>query len=331
MEIGNFDLTYNFVQKYYLFFVFVFALIFDLFFGEPHRFFHPVVIIGKAVEKLDSLIKRGNKFFEFFGGFLLLVLGICIYLLPYLLIKKALNFFHNSNQIFFFVLVFAFDIFFLKSTFAIKSLKDHAFDVFSALSSNDLVLARKNVGKMVSRDVSNLEKPHIISASVESVAENLVDSIIAPLFFFSVGGIELAIVYRVVNTLDAMVGYKNEKYRFVGFISAKFDDILSFIPARISFAFILIAAFILRKNIKDIIKTFLRFRRATQSPNSYIPITAFSGALKIKLEKINYYSIGDFELPKSENKIKEAIQLMLTSALLFSIFFVIPSKLLLFH
>jgi adenosylcobinamide-phosphate synthase len=177
--------------------------------------------------------------------------------------------------------------------------------------------------------VSNLEKPHIISASVESVAENLVDSIIAPLFFFSVGGIEFAIVYRVVNTLDAMVGYKNEKYRFVGFISAKFDDILSFIPARLSFVFILAAAFILQKNVKDVVKTFLKFRRATQSPNSYVPITAFSGALKIKLEKINYYSIGDFELPKSENKIKEAVYLMLTSALLFSILFVIPSKLLL--
>jgi adenosylcobinamide-phosphate synthase len=318
MEIGNF--------KNYCIFVFIFSLIFDLVFGEPHRILHPVVITGKAVGKLDSLIKRGNKFWEFLGGFLLLIFGLSVYLLPYITLKKILYFFYMrlENEIFF-VLSFILDVFFLKSTFAIRSLKDHALDVFSALLSDDLALARKNVGKMVSRNVSNLEKPHVISACIESVSENLVDSVIAPLFFFSLGGIELAIVYRVVNTLDAMFGYKNEKYRFVGFIPAKLDDVLTFIPARLSFIFILFAAIILRKDAKEVIRTFVRFRKSTQSPNSYIPIAAFSGALEIKLEKINYYSIGDFELPNSEKKIEEAVQLMMLSSLLFSFIFVLPS------
>jgi len=331
MEIGNFinEICCNNFINYWVF-VLTFSLIFDLVFGEPHRILHPVVITGKVVAKVDSLIKRGNKFLEFFWGFLLLILGLSVYLLPYVALKKILNFFYMrlENEIFF-VLSFVLDVFFLKSIFAIRSLKDHAFDVFSALLSDDLALARKNVGKMVSRNVSNLEKPHIISATVESVAENLVDSIIAPLFFFSLGGIELAIVYRVVNTLDAMFGYKNERYRFIGFIPAKFDDILNFIPARLSFIFILLSSIILSKSPKEVLKTFLKFRKVTQSPNSYVPMTAFSGALKIKLEKINYYSIGDFNLPQSEEKIREAAQLMLTSSALFLIFFVIPARIIL--
>ncbi len=321
-EIGNFTIG-NFINYYV--FVFIFSLIFDLVFGEPHRILHPVVITGKAVGKVDSLIKRGNKFLEFFGGFLLLIFGLSIYLLPYLVLKKIAYYFYMKleNEIFF-VLSFVLDVFFLKSTFAIRSLKDHALDVFSALLSDDLALARKKVGKMVSRNVSSLEKPHVISACIESVAENLVDSVIAPLFFFSLGGIELAIVYRVVNTLDAMFGYKNEKYRFVGFIPAKLDDILNFIPARLSFIFILFSAVILRKDAREVIRTFMKFRKATQSPNSYVPIAAFSGALKVKLEKINYYSIGDFDLPNNEKKIKEAVQIMLFSSSLFSFIFVLP-------
>jgi len=121
-----------------------------------------------------------------------------------------------------------------------------------------------------------------------------------------------------------MVGYKNQKY--IGFIHVKLDDIFNFTPAKLSFVFILIACSILKKDLYETIRTFLKFRRATQSSNPYVLMTAFSGALKIKLEKINYYSIGDFNLPQSEEKIREAVRLMLTSSALFLIFFVIPAS-----
>lgn len=314
-------------------FVFLGALTFDILFGEPPLKTHPVYITGKILEKIEKIATdkknmrqkgedMGKKIFELLFGATLIVAGILIYISLYLVSKKIAQKIWESSGIKVFEIFV--DIFFLKSTFAIKSLKDHAQDVLNSLKKNDIKKARENTSKIVSRNTKELEKPHIISATIESVSENLVDSIIAPLFFFSLAGIKGAIIYRVINTLDAMVGYKNEKYKYIGFIPAKIDDILNFIPARISAIIIIFSAILKKYDWKSGVENLRKFKKATQSPNSWIPITLFSGILKIKLEKIGYYSIGEFELPQSEEKIEEAIKLMITSALVFISIFILP-------
>jgi adenosylcobinamide-phosphate synthase len=319
-------------------FVFLGALTFDILLGEPHIKIHPVYITGKILEKIEKIAtdkknmrqKREdswNKIFEVIFGAFLIVAGILVYLSLYMVSKKLAQKIGESSGIKAFEIFV--DIFFLKTTFAIKSLKDHAQDVLNSLKKNDIKEARENTSKIVSRNTKELEKPHIISATIESVSENLVDSIIAPLFFFSLAGIKGAIIYRVINTLDAMVGYKNEKYKYIGFIPAKIDDILNFIPARISALVIIFSAILKGYDWKSGAENLKKFKKATPSPNSWIPITLFGGILKIKLEKIGYYSIGEFELPQSEEKIEEAIKLMMTSSLVFVFFFVVPILLLL--
>ncbi|GBD03964.1 Cobalamin biosynthesis protein CobD [bacterium HR19] len=313
-------------------FVFLGALIFDILLGEPHIKIHPVYITGKILEKIEKIAtdkkngqkkeSRIQKTFELLFGAILIAAGILIYLSLYLVSKKIAQKIWELADIKVFEIFV--DIFFLKTTFSIKSLKDHAQDVLNSLKKNDIKKARENTSKIVSRNTKELEKPHIISATIESVSENLVDSVIAPLLFFLLAGIEGAIIYRVINTLDAMVGYKNEKYKYIGFIPAKIDDILNFIPARISALIIIFSAILKKYDWKSGVENLKKFKKSTPSPNSWIPITLFGGILKIKLEKIGYYSIGEFELPQSEEKIEEAIKLMMTSSLVFIFFFIVP-------
>ncbi len=302
--------------------ILILAITIDVIYGEPPRMFHPVVITGKITEKISKKLIpiSKNRSKGIFTGVILIISGLSIYTGIYRLTKHFVSdiFSIFPSEIIKILNIFA-DSFFLKTAFSLRALVEHAEAVRANLSQDKIDIARREVSKIVSRNTQNLEKPHIISAAVESVAENLVDSIIAPLFFFALFGLEGAITYRVINTLDAMVGYKTEDLKFIGFIPAKSDDILNFIPARLSIPFILIATFILRMNTKEAIKTFIKYRRKTESPNSYIPITLFSGALKIKLEKIGNYSIGDFQLPESEEKITEATRLAITTSLVFVI------------
>jgi adenosylcobinamide-phosphate synthase len=201
-------------------------------------------------------------------------------------------------------------VFFLKSTFSLKALRDSALRVKNCLYQDNLDEARNRAQDLVSRPTSHLDRPHLISATIESTSENACDSFVAPLFYFLIGGIPLCMAYRVVNTLDAMFGY-HEEYEYLGKVGAKLDDILNFIPARISALLLVLSALIGRKDARKAGKTMLREHGKTESPNSGWTMSAAAGALRVKLEKEGYYTLGDGDLPLNEGRITEVVALVL--------------------
>ncbi|MCS7213031.1 MAG: cobalamin biosynthesis protein [Candidatus Calescibacterium sp.] len=301
--------------------VLVIALVFDIFFGEPPSVVHPVVITGKAIQCSEKIgEKLSSSFLKILFGFALIIFGSSVFFGLYFVGRKIVS----LADIYIFELIF--DAFFLKTTFALRSLVEHSGSVMRELKKGDIQKARLEVAKIVGRKTEKLQRPHIISASVESVAENTVDSFFSPILFFLLFGIYGSIFYRVINTLDAMVGYKNEKYKYIGLIPAKTDDLLNFIPARISIIFIFLGILFMRLDAKSSISTLLKFKRATPSPNSYVPICMFSGALNVRLEKIGFYSIGDFALPQSEEIIRKSNILAVVSCLIFYLFVIFVEK-----
>jgi len=195
----------------------------------------------------------------------------------------------------------------------------------AGLEKKSLREARIALSEIVGRETKNLETKEIVRATVESVAESTADGIIAPLFYLILGGPVLAIAYKAVNTLDSMVGYKNEKYKDFGRFAAKFDDLANFIPARISAVILPLAAFFCRKNIFMAIQTIKKDRRKHPSPNSGFPEAAVAGALGIQLGGMNYYQgvasqkpfIGSCSTPLKAVHIKESLMICHMGTLLF--------------
>lgn len=170
---------------------------------------------------------------------------------------------------------------------------------------------------LVSRNTSKLSESEIVSATIETLTENITDSVIAPLFYAFIFGVPGAVAYRVINTLDAMVGYKTPENIKIGWFPAKLDDIANYIPARITGILVVFAAAILRLNWKNAYKIMMRDARKPDSPNSGYSMAAAAGALGIKLQKIDYYEIGDDLNPLTPYMIMEAILLSKVTILLF--------------
>ena len=169
------------------------------------------------------------------------------------------------------------------------------------INSKKSLKAQRELKALVSRDTSKMDKPHMVSAVIESISENFVDSILSPLLYYLILGIPGALAYKSVNTLDSMVGYKNQEFIELGWASAKLDDVLNWIPARLSLIFITTASFF-GGSPKNTIVVCIRDRSLTSSPNSGWPIAATSGALGIQLEKQGEYKIGrEFKLPESKD------------------------------
>jgi adenosylcobinamide-phosphate synthase len=209
------------------------------------------------------------------------------------------------------------------TTLATRSLFDESKGVIDALNNGNIVEARKKLSMIVGRDTKNLNEQEIYRAVIETVSENLSDGIVAPMFYLAIGGVPLAMAYKAVNTLDSMVGYKNERYRDIGCFSAKIDDIFNWIPARLTGIIIVLAAFILRLNWKNSWKIMRRDGRNHSSPNSGIPEAAAAGALAIQLGgKIQYFgevsykpTIGDRIKQTDRADVKKAWVIMFASSL----------------
>jgi adenosylcobinamide-phosphate synthase len=169
--------------------------------------------------------------------------------------------------------------------------------VAKALDAGDLPLARKQLSFIVGRDTDGLEEPEIWRGAVETVAENTADGVIAPLFFLMLGGPVLGLAYKAVNTLDSMVGYKNERYLLFGRASARFDDLVNYIPARLSGFFMVLTAPIVGLNAKNSLRIMFRDGRNHASPNSGIPEAAAAGALGVQLGGTNVYFGTAMEKP----------------------------------
>jgi adenosylcobinamide-phosphate synthase len=188
-------------------------------------------------------------------------------------------------------------------TLATRSLYDESKVVLNALNRGNMEEARKNLSMIVGRDTEDLDEKEIYRAVIETISENLSDGIIAPMFYLALGGVPLAMAYKAINTLDSMVGYKNERYADIGWFSAKMDDIWNWIPARLTGLIIVAVSFILRLNWRDSWKIMRRDGRNHPSPNSGISEAAAAGALNIQLGGKSRAARADISEKLSESRL----------------------------
>ena len=256
------------------------AIIMDILIGEPPAAIHPVVWIGKLIKYLKHL-SFGNK--RIFGIFMVIITA-GISLIAGVVVVIASSYISET-----FGLLLA--AYFLKSTFSFRMLLTSARQIKSQFESGSLKNAKKDLKALVSRDTTKLDKSHMTSAVIESISENFVDGIVSPLFFYLILGLPGALVYKAVNTLDSMIGYKNKEFIELGWASARLDDILNWIPARLSLVFIFAGSLFTGSPI-NAVKTCIRDCDQTASPNSGWPMAATAGSLGVKLEKKGDYILG---------------------------------------
>jgi len=301
------------------------GLILDFIFGDPAFLYHPIRIIGNVIHFLDERLRKEYKATKqtqnVAGG--LLVFAVLLF--TFLLFGGIYDI---ANAISFYLGV-AVEIIFCYQIFSAKSLKTESMKVYTALQEKDIEKARKAVSMIVGRDTQSLTEEGIIKAAVETVAENTSDGVIAPLFYMTIGGPVLGFLYKAVNTMDSMVGYKNETYRYFGTAAAKLDDFLNFIPARLSAGCMIISAGICHRDRKEAYRIFLRDRNNHESPNSAQTEAVMAGALHIQLAGDAYYFgelhkklfIGDATRPIEVEDIKKANQLMYATTILSALIF----------
>lgn len=303
----------------------ILGFLIDLLLGDPRWLYHPVRIIGNGISLLEKILRRmfpktpgGEKTAGFF-----LVLFICIGSggVPFLLLYLA---YHIHT-----VLGIALETFMCYQMLAVKSLKAESMRVYEALKKPDLPGARTAVSMIVGRDTRSLSAAGVTKAAVETIAENTSDGIIAPLFYMAIGGPALMFLYKGINTMDSMVGYKNEKYLHFGRYAAKLDDIANYIPARISAWLMILASLFAGFDWKNAKKIFLRDRYNHASPNSAQTEAVMAGALDIQLAGNAFYfgklyekpTIGDAVREVETEDIKRANRLLYASAALGTLFF----------
>ena len=201
---------------------------------------------------------------------------------------------------------------------------DEARKVWHTLQHSSIEQARKQLSMIVGRDTTQLSKSQISKATVETVAENASDGVIAPLFYLFLGGPALAMAYKAINTLDSMVGYQNEKYRSIGYVSAKMDDVANYIPARLTWVFMVVASFFLRLSWKNAWRIGWRDRKQHKSPNCAFPEGAVAGALGLQLGGTHVYFGEVVEKPHIGDKIREitADDIMVSNKILYMTSFV---------
>jgi len=291
----------------------------DIAMGDPQGFPHPIRLIGKLIEKVEQKLRKKceSSSDERKAGAILwfTVVGLS-YVIPYLLLFLA-----SKINIIFSIIIESVMCYYILAT---KSLKDESMKVYTALENNNINEARRFLSYIVGRDTQLLNDSSIAKAAVETVAENTSDGVIAPLLFILLGGAPLGFMYKAINTLDSMVGYKNEKYINMGRFSAIADDVANYIPSRCAAYLMITASFIIKMDYKNAYKIFKRDRYNHKSPNSAQTESVCAGALNIMLGGDNYYggilvskpTIGD-DIRKVETEdIKRANKLMYATSLL---------------
>lgn len=282
--------------------VLILAVLIDIIIGEPPAFLHPVVWMGKLI---SLFVVNAPSNHRKFYGFLMVFFCAGISILAGMLLV-----FLGNGTIGLIVAAF-----FLKSTFSFRMLLLSALGIKKDLEKGDLEKVRIDLRTFVGRDTSKLNEHQSASAVIESVAESFVDGILSPLFYFLLFGLPGALCYRMINTLDSMVGYKKEPFAALGFAAARLDDLVNFVPARLSLMFIFIASFFTGKPL-DAVKTCISDHNKTASPNSGWSMAAVSGALNVRLEKVGYHVLGNgYGEPEAE-KITKAVIIVSISAFL---------------
>ena len=299
----------------------LFALAIDLAFGDPKNKFHPTAWVGMLIAKLVPLAKNQNQTKEKIGGVLI---AVCTISLVIVLIFSYESIMKDTSNIILTTVTILISSLLLKTTIAIKGLEKHGKLVMESLSRNNLEEARSRLSMLVKRNTKDLDRNHIISATLESTSENIVDGITGPLFYFGFFGLLGAFVYRTINTIDSMIGYKTTLLRNVGWFGANCDKILNYLPARITGLVMILAAILVKADWKNSLVTMRRDGKNTESPNAGYPMAAMAGALGTRFEKIDHYTLGNGTIELNENHFKSALQLMKITCILFCILITIP-------
>jgi len=292
-----------------------FALLLDFLIGDPKTKYHPTAWIGKLIAVLVPFTRNNSPKKELFGG--ILIVFIVVAIVSTLLVALDFGISLLTIDIVSLVVSIAVSSILLKTTIAIRGMQKHALAVVDALEKDNLDSARNHLSMIVKRNTKNLDKNHISSAVLESVSENTVDGITGPLFYYAIFGLPGAFVYRAINTIDSMVGYKTSLFRNIGWFGANCDTILNYIPSRLTGLVMILSALILGYNRKESFYIMKRDGKKLESPNAGFPIAALAGALGTKLEKINYYAVGDGNIEFTKSHIVSAIRLMKVSSILF--------------
>ena len=296
------------------------AFLLDIMIGDPRWFPHPVRMIGVCIEYFEKILRKLIPSERLAGISLTIIIVFGTYLVTY----QILVFFYEIRWSLG-ILASIIIIFFSLST---RDLLRETGNVLKALKSGNLKKARKNLSRIVGRDTHNLSEEQVATGCIETSAENIVDGIIAPLFYAFIGGPALAMAYKAINTLDSMVGYKNEKYLNFGWASANLDDIANFIPARIAAIILPISSYICGADYSNSVKILKRDGQKHPSPNSGIPEAAIAGALRIRLGGPNIYNdvpsdkpyIGDPQKNVCFDDINSTSKIVMVSAIISVVF-----------
>jgi adenosylcobinamide-phosphate synthase len=297
----------------------IIGYILDLIVGDPQGYPHPIRLIGKLIENVEKFlrIKCRSREDEIKAGALIWIIVVSAsFIIPFFILFAAAK----INLILYIVVESVMCYYIL----AVKSLKDESMKVYYALKNSNIDEAKHYLSFIVGRDVESLGSSSIIKAAVETVAENTADGVIAPMIFIMIGGAPLGFLYKGINTLDSMIGYKNEKYMNVGKFSAIADDVFNFIPARIAALVMILASFILKMDYRNAYKIYKRDRYNHKSPNSAQTESVCAGALNLMLGGNSYYgktlvekpTIGDNNREAEAEDIKRANKLMYTTSIL---------------
>lgn len=286
------------------------GFIIDIFLGDPYSLPHPVRLIGTLISRLEKFVRSRFKNLRKGGIFLALTVILLSAGVPF----ACLLFAYKINTILG-IVVESVLCYYLT---AAKCLRDESMKVYHAISENDTEKARKAVSMIVGRDTDVLDEKGIIKAAVETVAENTSDGVTAPIIYISLGGAALGFFYKAVNTMDSMIGYKNEKYADIGRFAARLDDFLNYIPSRLTALAMILSAHLLRLDGKNAFQIWKRDRRKHASPNSAQTESVCAGALDIRLAGDAYYFgelhkkefIGDDIRPPENEDIRRANRLM---------------------
>ncbi|MBI4296581.1 MAG: cobalamin biosynthesis protein [Chloroflexi bacterium] len=282
------------------------AVFWDVVLGEPARF-HPVRGLGNLISALEKIAPKSGKAIQFsFGLALAVILPLTLAVGTYFLIINL----QQLNTITYVIVA----VFLLKSCFSVKALAQEGLRICRRIEQAALPEARHELRSLVSRNTESLPRPLLASATIESVAENVTDSFIAPWLAFAFFGLPGAVAYRTINTLDSMIGYHG-KYEYLGKASARLDDLLNIIPSRIAALMLIVASKVCRLNARQALAIMWQEHGQTESPNAGWTMSAMSGALGVRLEKVGHYALGAKLATPEPDHIRKAVAVMWYTAI----------------
>jgi adenosylcobinamide-phosphate synthase len=286
------------------------ALMIDFLVGDPPNRWHPVAWLGRLIDLQFGRTPSGDRRqFAYGTVMVLLTVGVLAAIVYFGLIRVTE--FGSIAYVIVGALI-------LKMSFSFRGLRSSALKVRQCLAANNLPASREGVAMLVGRDVSSLDSRLVVSAAVESVAENSCDSFVAPLFYFAVFGIPGAVAYRVVNTYDSMIGYHGD-FEYLGKFAARLDDFANYLPARITGLLIVAASILAKANPGSAWRIMQRDHGLTDSPNAGWPMSAAAGSLEIRLDNPGRYVLGDSVRTLSPDMIDNSLGLLTATVILWSI------------